>query len=101
MSLPGAPPLAPNVVSEPIYRSSGRFAPALTANARVVRRLLLGDPHDIWHFVFAPNLVSSAAAVVAQRVRRAAGWKGRVVQTVASAPRSFDGVGRSIFGDAV
>src|SRR5262249_8909043 len=37
----------------------------------------------------------------ARRVRETLGWKGHVVQTVASAPRSFDGVARLIFGDVV
>src|SRR5215468_4294538 len=59
LSTPGAPSVGPRVTMEPIYAESGRFAPALSANARVMRRLLRGDPHDIWHFVFAPNFASS------------------------------------------
>jgi phosphatidylinositol alpha-1,6-mannosyltransferase len=86
---------------EAIYTAPGRFAPGLAQNARVVRRLLTGDPHDIWHFVFAPNPASSSVARFASRTRRALGWKGRVVQTIASAPRSFEGVAQWIFGDAV
>jgi phosphatidylinositol alpha-1,6-mannosyltransferase len=66
-----------------------------------VRRLLTGDAHDVWHFVFAPNPTSSGVARFASRTRRTFGWKGRVVQTIASAPRSFDGVAQWIFGDAV
>jgi len=84
-----------------VYVDAGRFAPGALANASVVRRLLTGDPHDLWHFVFAPNPASSAAAQLARRAREAMGWRGPVVQTVASAPRSFDGVRRWIFGDAV
>jgi phosphatidylinositol alpha-1,6-mannosyltransferase len=86
---------------DPIYTSAGRFAPALAQNARVVRRLVTGDPQDVWHFVFAPNPASSTAGRIAARARRILGWKGRIVQTVASAPRSFDGVAQWIFGDAV
>ncbi len=97
----GAPSIGDRVAMEPLYVAPGRFAPGLAQNARVVRRLLTGDPHDIWHFVFAPNPASSTVARVASRARRLGGWKGRVVQTIASAPRSFDGVGRWIFGDAV
>lgn len=97
----GAASLGPNVVSEPLYRDAGRFAPAVTANARVALRLVFGDPLDLWHFVFAPNPLSSNVAATARRARRITGWKGKVVQTVASAPRSFDGVSRWLFGDVV
>ncbi len=97
----GAPSLGEHVAMEPIYATSGRFAPGLAQNARVVRRLLLGDPLDVWHFVFAPNPASSTVARFTSRARRTLGWKGRVVQTIASAPRSFDGVAQWIFGDVV
>lgn len=95
------PSIGEHVALDRIYTAPGRFAPGLAQNARVVRRLLTGDAHDVWHFVFAPNPASSTMARVASRARRLAGWKGRVVQTIASAPRSFDGVGQWIFGDAV
>jgi glycosyltransferase involved in cell wall biosynthesis len=102
MVSPGAAEVAPRVRLEPVYRDAGRFAPGLVANARVAGRLLAGDPHDVWHFVFAPNPRSSTVARVARAARRAAGWKGAVVQTVASAPRSFDEAVRSgLFGDVV
>lgn len=73
----------------------------MLANARVLGRLLLGDPQDLWHFVFAPNPASSGAARFAKSLRRRLGFRGPVVQTIASAPRSFDGVARLIFGDHV
>ena len=97
----GAPSLGERVAMEPVYATPGRFAPGLAQNARVVRRLLTGDPLDVWHFVFAPNPASSTVARVTSRARRAFGWDGRVVQTIASAPRSFDGVASWIFGDVV
>ncbi|MCL2722971.1 MAG: glycosyltransferase family 4 protein [Polyangiaceae bacterium] len=97
----GGEPIGPRVSAEPIYRDAGRFAPSVTANARVALRLLTGDPLDAWHFVFAPNPLSSSVALFAKMARRAAGWRGRVVQTVASAPRTFDGAARWIFGDVV
>ncbi|MBK8215693.1 MAG: glycosyltransferase family 4 protein [Myxococcales bacterium] len=93
--------LRPFVRVEPVYREGGGFSPALFANARVLSRLLRGEPHDLWHFVFAPNPASSAAALFAKRFRRALGFRGPVVQTIASAPRSFDGVARLVFGDRV
>jgi phosphatidylinositol alpha-1,6-mannosyltransferase len=101
MTTPDAPPVGDRVTCEPVYRDAGRFTPAALANARVLGRLLRGDPHDAWHFVFAPNVASSAAAMVAIRARRAAGWRGKVVQTVASAPSRFEGAGRLLFGDVV
>jgi len=101
LTIPAAESIGPRVTMEPVYRHGGRFSPALVSNARVLARLLRGDPLDVWHFVFAPNAASSTAASLAIRGQRALGWKGKVVQTVASAPRSFDGVGRYIFGDEV
>lgn len=95
------PELGPRVQCAPIYGSAGGFAPGLSANLRVLTRLLTGDPHDVWTFVFAPNPASSNAAKFAIGVRRALGWRGKVVQTVASAPKSFDGVTDLIFGDVV
>ncbi|HSQ62244.1 MAG TPA: glycosyltransferase family 4 protein [Polyangiaceae bacterium] len=87
MVAPAGPSLGPRVRREPVYGASARFAP--TDNALVLNRLLFGDPLDIWHFVFAPNAASSSAAQLAIRARRAGGWKGKVVQTVASRPKSF------------
>ncbi len=101
LTTPGAPPLGPHVTAEASYGSPGRFAPGLAANARVLLRLATRDPHDLWHFVFAPNPVSSSAARVARAFRRAIGWKGKVVQTVASAPRHFEESSRLLFGDIV
>jgi phosphatidylinositol alpha-1,6-mannosyltransferase len=101
MTTAGVAPLGPRVRCEAVYRDPGRFAPGLRANARVVDRLLRGDPQDIWHFVFAPNPVSATAAQLARRARALAGWRGKVVQTVASAPRTFEGVNRWMFGDVV
>lgn len=103
MSMPGQTTLGlgPRVTVEPVYRDAGRFAPGIAANARVVRRLATGDPHDLWHFVFAPNPVSSTVARTAAKTRRALGWKGKIVQTVASAPRSFDGAAAWLFGDVI
>lgn len=93
--------LGERVDVEPLYEAPGRFAPPMMANARVLARLLRGDPLDLWHFVFAPNAASSFAAVFAKKGRRMLGFRGPVVQTVASAPRSFEGVGRLLFGDVV
>lgn len=96
-----APSLGPRVAQEPLYKSAGKFAPTLLANARVMARLAVGDAHDVWHFVFAPNAASSAAARAVLKLRRSLGWRGHVVQTVASAPQNFAEVRRWLFGDRV
>jgi glycosyltransferase involved in cell wall biosynthesis len=105
LTCPGSPPLLDAsgkvVHAEPIYASSGRFAPALSANLRVVRRLLTGDAHDIWHFVSAPHSLATNAARMARSARQATGWRGHVVQTIASAPRRFAEIPRLLFGDRV
>jgi phosphatidylinositol alpha-1,6-mannosyltransferase len=99
MATSDAPSIGARVEIEPVYRASGSFAPGLSANARVASRLMFGKPHDIWHFVFAPNRASSTVAKIAIRSRRMRGWKGKVVQTIASAPRACDP--EYLFGDIV
>ena len=96
LATPGAAPPGPSVVVEPVYAAAGSFAPALLDNARVLRRLLLGPRHDLWHFVFAPNPPSSSAARLAVTLRRVP-----ALQTVASVPRTFEGAPRLLFGDLV
>ena len=97
MSTPGPSPFHGRVEIEPIYRESGRFAPGLMANARVAWRLFYGPPHDIWHFVFAPSPRTTKVANMAASSRRSHGWTGKIVQTIASAPKKFDK--NLLFGD--
>ncbi len=99
MVAPGAPSLGPRVVREPVYGLAGRFAPG--ANTLVMNRLLFGPPLDAWAFVFAPNVASSSAARIAIAAQRARGWKGPVVQIVASRPKDFGSVRSLLFGDRV
>jgi glycosyltransferase involved in cell wall biosynthesis len=101
LTTPHSVPVGEGVAEEPVYRAAGTFAPALSANLRVLLRLLNGDPHDIWHFVFAPSAASSTAARLARSVRWARGWRGRTIQTVASAPRRFSDMPRLLFGDRI
>jgi glycosyltransferase involved in cell wall biosynthesis len=91
-----APPLLGPVDAEPIYPDAGGFAPALTHNARVFRRLALGPRPDLWHFVFAPNPLSSSVGHALKALYRVP-----TVQTVASAPRSFEHPERLLFGDRI
>ena len=95
MTTRGAPPLE-GVEMQIVYSAGGGFTPALAANARAAAWLLGKSRADLWHFVFAPNPPSSRVGRWAKTLRRKP-----VVQTIASAPRSFDDIGRLLFGDIV
>ncbi len=101
LTIAGAPSIGPRVTQEHLYKDAGKFAPGILANARVMARLARGDAQDVWHFVFAPNAASSAAARLVRNLRRSLGWNGHIVQTVASAPKNFGEVRRWLFGDRV
>ncbi len=77
-------------------RGSDGFSLGSTAALRVVSRLASGPRADVWHFFFAPNRRSSAAARALSRLRRM-----RTVQTAASAPRPGEDLGAALFGDRV
>lgn len=108
MSTPDAPPLEHSLPSGaepsgchtvellPIYRDSGRFAPALSQNVRGGLLLLGPKLAEVWHFVFAPNPSTSRFGTWLRRIRRVP-----TVQTIASPPRSFDAVESLLFGDIV
>ena len=87
----------PGTRAVPIYPQAGRFAPGLSANLRVLGRLL-GAPlrrrDHLWHFFFAPNPRSSDAARWAARTRRMP-----TVQTVCSAPAREVDLRRVLFAD--
>lgn len=81
---------------EPIYSEAddGRFSPPARSNARVLWRLLLGPPLDVWHFFFAPNRSSSAAGRLAASLRGAPS-----VHTVCSMPPEGASLRRLVFAD--
>ena len=87
---------APRVASDPIYRDTGRYSPAVLQNLRVLARLMGSDQTALTHFFFAPNPRTSMAARLALRVRRRL-----TVQTVCSAPASFVHAQRLLFADRV
>ncbi|MFZ1864029.1 MAG: glycosyltransferase family 4 protein [Polyangiales bacterium] len=68
---------------EAVYPASvnGSFTPSLRDNLRVLKRLLLGQPADVWHFFFSPNRKSSAAGWLATAARKVPS-----VHTVCSMP---------------
>jgi len=95
LTTPGARGLLPSGVrGRAVYRDGGRFAPALLDNARAALALLSGPTDDLWHFVFAPNPRTSRVARALRALKRVP-----VVQTVASPPRRFAGLGQLLFGD--
>jgi len=70
------------------------FSPGLRENVSVFRYLLWDANADIWHFFFAPNRKSSAAARFAAAVRRVP-----TVQTVCSLPREDAPLDKLVFAD--
>ncbi len=85
------------ISAQPVYgEAKSRYAPALLENLRAAAFTGLWSRSALWHFVFAPNARSSQVAALLK------GLRGRpVLQTVASPPRSYEGVGRLLFGDVV
>ena len=99
MSVAGAVPLqgeAGTVLHHAVYSGSGQFSPSLRDNLGAAWWLATRARADIWHYVFAPNARTSRLG----RVLRSLSGKP-VVQTVASAPRSFDKIEDLLFGDVV
>lgn len=86
----------PNTQVLPIYPSASGFAPTVSQNAQALAYLLRERQADLWHFVFAPNPRASGALRWLRRVRRTP-----AVQTIASPPRSFDGIDKLLFGDVL
>jgi phosphatidylinositol alpha-1,6-mannosyltransferase len=93
--VPAGAPLE-GVESEPLYAHVGAYAPALSANARVMARLLVGPRADVWHFFFAPNPLTLHAGRAAKLAKRAP-----CVHTIASAPDSLEFVAGDLFADRV
>jgi phosphatidylinositol alpha-1,6-mannosyltransferase len=80
----------------PVYSDAGQFTPAFAQNLRAAGWVLTRSRADVWHFVFAPNPRTSGVARWLKRLRRVP-----VLQTIASPPRTFEGVGALLFGDHV
>jgi len=87
---------AHGVDSDPIYRDTGRYSPAVLQNLRVLARLLRQDHTALTHFFFAPNPRTSTAARLALRLRRRI-----TIQTVCSTPAAFDEPERLLFARKV
>jgi phosphatidylinositol alpha-1,6-mannosyltransferase len=97
MSTPGHSFSARHITAEPVYASSGAYAPGLGQNLRAFLRLLRRDSDvDVYHFFFAPNPVTSGVLKGLMKARRR-----KTVHTICSEPRSYAGVKRLIFADRV
>lgn len=96
MTTVDAPEVRDGVAHARIYDTRSKFSPALRDNARVFAHVVTDRSHDLWHFVFAPNPLSSKAGRLLRTVRRVP-----VIQTVASQPKTFAGVQGLLFGDRV
>jgi phosphatidylinositol alpha-1,6-mannosyltransferase len=91
-----AEPPAPNVRVDPIYTGAGGYSPGLKQNLKVMLHGLRPRGADIYHYFFAPNLLTSLAGRVQQLLARV-----KSVQTICSQPKSFDGIGRLLFSDRI
>ena len=74
--------------------ATASFAPGLRENIRVFSHLLRDAKADIWHFFFAPNRKSSAAARLAAAIRRVP-----TVHTVCSLPKEGMALEKLLFAD--
>jgi phosphatidylinositol alpha-1,6-mannosyltransferase len=79
-----------------IYPAVGSWAPALLNHAALTLALTADVQSDLWHFVFAPNPRTCRIVRLLRRARSIP-----TLQTVASPPRSFEGVEDLLFGDTV
>jgi glycosyltransferase involved in cell wall biosynthesis len=96
LSTEGAKPPKPDVALDPIYPSAGSYSPGLKQNLRVMMHGLRPRGASIYHYFFAPNPISSLAGKLQCTVARI-----KSVQTVCSAPASFDKANRLFFGDVI
>jgi len=88
--------LGPDAKVHHVYVGAGSYAPTLLSNLGAFAWLLANEAPDLYHFVFSPNPRTSAA------LRLLGAWSGvPCLQTVASAPRSFDQPDRLFCGDVV
>jgi phosphatidylinositol alpha-1,6-mannosyltransferase len=93
----GGPQKLGRVTIEPLHPAGhGAFTSGLAEQARVLYRLLRGEPADLFHFFFAPNPKTSRAARAAAAARRV-----RTLQTVCSVPKETADLKSVLFADRV
>ncbi len=86
--------LAPGVVADPIYPDRGSYSAGIVQNLRVMLHGLRSRGATIYHYFFAPNPITSKAGRLQKHIARV-----KTVQTVCSAPASYDNIGRFLFAD--
>jgi phosphatidylinositol alpha-1,6-mannosyltransferase len=97
MSVSGHSFSARHITAEPVYASSGDYAPGRGQNLRVFLRLLRRDSDvDVYHFFFAPNPITSNVLKWLMKPKRR-----KTVHTICSGPRSYAGVKNLVFADRV
>ena len=84
------------IITEPLYPDAGRYRAGIKQNLKIMFRGLRPGPVSLYHYFFAPNLLTSLAGR-AQRI--VAGVKS--VQTICSAPATFNGIKKLIFTDGI
>ncbi len=84
-----------HIREERLYSDAGAYQPPLWNNIKVFFRLLKPDDMDLYHFFFAPNRKTSTMAKLALNMQPHI----HTVQTVCSAPQSFDGIQKLCFAD--
>ena len=85
-----------SVECEGIYGDAGTYSPGYMQNLKALRRALFSSGASLLHYFFAPNPVSSTAGGIVKML-------GRIpcVQTVSSAPRSWEGIRKLLFADRI
>ena len=86
-----------HIQSEPVYQTTGTYAPGLKQNAKVFMRMLQADPEiSVYHFFFAPNPLTSTVLKWALKFKRK-----KILHTICSEPKSYKGIKKLVFADKV
>lgn len=95
-SLPAVAQLGSASVAHRVYAGAGSYRPAFAENLRAAAFLATVSRAELWHFVFAPNKLSSSVGRALRKWRRIP-----CLQTIASPPLSFSEAPKLLFGDVV
>ena len=96
LGTPSTPLDKPNIIVERIFNSQGAYQPSFLQNLKMAFRLLQNDPDvDIYHFFFAPNLMTSTVLRWIMKFK-----KQKTIHTICSQPNSANWT-RLLFADQV
>lgn len=85
------------VINEEIYPHSSSYRLSLEDRLRVFIRLLKGDNIPIYHFFFAPNLLTSRILSILMKLKKGK----KTIQTIMSSPKNIERIKDLIFTDYV